>query len=293
MVDRRDVVGTLKYVESDATVYRRFVSTGIEVNTFGFDDHDVPIRDGRPERDRLTLDTVGFTLLDHSSAVNDFYDEDEIRDIYTSEVIEAVKSAVGAQRVASQGWTIRTSDAADVDAARKHGYRQGKGNVQPPGTQVHIDAHANSADRLAKALYDKHFPGGPEYSRFISFSLWRAFSDPPQDWPLALCDATSVRREEGLRNVLIFTEEVPPEELRREPIDGEALLPTAALFKFNPRHRWWYFPDMTRDEALLFKFHDSRNPVTWGVPHAPFHDHAARNAHARKSIEVRCTAYFD
>ncbi len=289
----RDATGTLNYVEADAELYRRFVSTGVEINTFGLDEHAVLIRDGRPERDHLTLATVGFTLLDHRSVVTDFYDEDQIRAVYTPEVIEAVKAATGAPRVASQGWTMRTSDSADVDAAKQHGYRQGKGNVQPPGTQVHIDAHASSADRLARALHDKNFPEGPGYSRFISFSLWRTFSPPPQDWPLALCDATSVRREEGLRNALIFTEQLPSEAQMRAPIAGEEALPTAALFKFNPAHRWWYFPDMTRDEALLFKFHDSADPIAWGVPHAPFHDLAAEGAHPRKSIEVRCTAYFD
>jgi hypothetical protein len=34
----------------------------------------------------------------------------------------------------------------------------------------------------------EQFPERPGYSRVLPRSVWRVFSPPPQDWPLALCD---------------------------------------------------------------------------------------------------------
>jgi hypothetical protein len=57
-----------------------------------------------------------------------------------------------------------------------------------PGASVNTGAYAG------------HFPDGPGYRRALITSLWRVFSPPPQDWPLAICDYTSVGPEEGLDN---------------------------------------------------------------------------------------------
>merc|ERR1712060_704849 len=57
----------------------------------------------------------------------------------------------------------------------------------------------------------------------------------------------------------------------------------------DPAHRWIYFPDMTPDECLLLKVHDSRRDgrTRFGC-HCAFRDpHGDPTAH-RESIEVRC-----
>jgi hypothetical protein len=66
-------------------------------------------------------------------------------------------------------------------------------------------------------------------------------------------------------------------------------------FKFNPNHRWFYFPAMRTDEALLFKCFDSigegdgRARLT---PKTAFDDLApSPDTHARESIEVRALAF--
>ena len=68
--------------------------------------------------------------------------------------------------------------------------------------EAHVDFTPQCAERLAREIYGKSFPDGKGYTRFISSSLWRAFSEPPQDWPLALCDARSVGADEGVPNTL-------------------------------------------------------------------------------------------
>jgi hypothetical protein len=72
----------------------------------------------------------------------------------------------------------------------------------------------------------------------------------------------------------------------------EANLPAAYVFAFNPRHRWWYFPDMTREEVILLKSHDSDHSRAWRVPHTAFRDPGIHVAPQRESIECRSVAFF-
>ena len=59
-----------------------------------------------------------------------------------------------------------------------------------------------------------------------------------------------------------------------------------------PRHRWWFFPDLTADEALLFKLHDSDHSVAWRAPHTAFEAPYAAQANPRESVELRTIAFF-
>src|SRR5262249_45646287 len=152
---------------------------------------------------------------------------------------------------------------------------------------AHVDYLPDVADRIAKATYEKNFPNGPGYKRFIAGSFWRCFSAPPQDWPLALCDGRSVDPTEGVRNTLIVVDKIPDEAGMLAPIPDEDSRPSAAIFRFNPKHRWWYFSDMTRDEVLFFKFHDSDRSKAWRVPHTAFRDVSQKNPNIRQSIELR------
>jgi hypothetical protein len=60
----------------------------------------------------------------------------------------------------------------------------------------------------------------------------------------------------------------------------------------NPAHRWWYFPDMSCDEVLLVKFHDSDRSVAWRTPHTSCRDPRVVDAAPRESIEFRTVAFF-
>jgi hypothetical protein len=148
------------------------------------------------------------------------------------------------------------------------------------------------AVRLAAAMYEKTFAGRAIFSRFIASSLWRPFSQPPQDWPLAVCDGTSVGDDEGVPNVMVRLAELPDPDNIPEHCENEDTLPAASIFHFNPGHRWWYFPDMTRDEVLLVKFHDSDHSKAWRAPHTSFRDPGVHNAPPRQSIEFRTIAYY-
>src|SRR5688572_18235571 len=51
------------------------------------DDHEVTIADARPFRDELTVARNGFVLLQHRSAVQDFFDQRQVEEVLVPEVI--------------------------------------------------------------------------------------------------------------------------------------------------------------------------------------------------------------
>jgi len=64
--------------------------------------------------------------------------------------------------------------------------------------------------------------------------------------------------------------------------------------KYNPGHRWFYFPEMRRDEALVFKVYDSETDGRARfTPHTSFVDPATPpGSSPRQSIEARAMAFF-
>ena len=287
----RMVETEITYLAEGSFINRRFVAPGREVNTGRYEAHRVQIRDARPIQDRFNLDNAGFVLAEDKSTVTDFFDNEQVDAIYPDEAVAQVKRLTGADRVIPLGWMVRTS--GDLARHRRElvGYTH-KGGVQPPAADAHVDFMPDRAEVMGRELYHQHFPGDKPFTRFIASSLWRCFSAPPQDWPLALCEGASVAPDEGTPNSLIIVDQIPDREAMLAEMTEEETAITAAIFRYNPEHRWWYFSNMTRDEVVLLKFHDSDRGRAWRVPHTSFHDPSFPDARPRESIEFRSIAYF-
>lgn len=268
------------YLEPSSRINRRFWANGAEVNTGVYRPHPVKVRDARRAPEPLSLDTNGFVLLRHSSAVEDFRDPAQVNALYPGEMAKVVSALTGADLTAPT-WAILRSAAAVPG-----------GLVQPPAADVHVDFTASSAERYVRGLYERTEPGGPGYSRFAILGQWRAFTPPPQDWPLALCDARSVGPDEGVANTLVMVDALPEGEAAFAEIPGEDRMLAASVFVHNPAHRWWWFPNLTREELIVFKFYDSDHSRSWRTPHTGFHDRSAVGANTRESIEFRVVAYW-
>lgn len=288
----RQTRARISYLAEGPFVTRRFVSAGVEHSTGRYEEHEVAVRDGRAIKNRLTLDFHGFRLIDHVSSIADFRDKDEVEHHYPAEACELIQQMTGATHVAPRGWMVRTSGEIAPAAEKVVGYAH-HGGVQPPAAEVHVDFAPETAHRVAERTYREAFPDGPGFKRFIATSLWRAFSPPPQDCPLALCDGRSLQDDEGVRNTLHVVDALPSEEEMVRPMEGEDQRIAASIFRYRPSHRWWYFSNMTRDEALLFKFFDSDHSVAWRCPHTAFHDTSLPDTHIRESIEFRSVAFFE
>ena len=289
----REAPAIIRYLAEGDFVTRRYVSQGVEINTGEYADYPAVVRDGMPIRDHFTLDTHGFMLGRHASAITDFNDRAQVDALYLKEVETLVAGLCGADKVAAQGWMIRTSADLSQRAQEKvEGYVH-NGGIQPPAGEAHVDYNEITGRRAAERIYRQSFPDGPGYSRYICFSLWRTFSPGPQDWPLAVCDGRTVSDAETASNTLFVVDEFPVGDALVAPVEGEDQMIAATIFRYRDTHRWWYFSNMAADDVLLFKFQDSDHSVTWRCPHTAFHDTSLPDTRTRSSIEVRCIAFFE
>lgn len=229
--------------------------------------HTVAIRDIRPIASSVSLDREGFTLLNYQSAVRDFVDEDEIRDIYYPESEQVLKEATGADRVFIFDHTVRRRIAGSDD--RRDGPRQ-------PVTRVHVDHTAKSGPQRVRDL----LPDAAEdllRGRVQVINLWRPLRGPLLDSPLAVADATTVPLDDLVPSDLIYPDRV-----------GE----TYQVY-YRPEHRWYYYPRMGADEALLLKCFDSETDGRARfVAHSAFVDPTTpQDAPPRESIELRTLVF--
>jgi hypothetical protein len=230
--------------------------------------HRVPIFDARPIADGITLDREGFALVRHPTAVRDFYDEKEVRNLYYPAAEAFLKATLKADRVFIFDHTVRrrVEGAADV---RGEGPRQ-------PATRVHVDQTAVSgANRVREHLPDE----ADELlkGRVQVINLWRPIRGPLRDAPLAMLDGQTVAPGDLVASDLIYPN-------RR----GETY-----SVKYNPAHRWFYVPEMRADEALLLKCYDSAaDGRTRFGPHTAFIDPTTpADAPPRESIELRTLVF--
>ena len=289
----REVRAMMRYVDPGDFVTRRYVSQGEEINTGTYSDHEVVIRDGMPIREHFDLDTHGFMIADCPTRVRDFHDKDEVERLYEREVEAAVVALTGADHCVARGWMLRTSADLTEHVRQKSKNYQHRGGIQPTAGEAHVDLNTPTAQRMAEATYKAHFPDGPGFKRFLISSFWRTFSPPPQDVPLALCDGRTSFGGEEKSNTLFIVDEFPQGDALTAPVEGEEAMIAASIFSWHPGHRWWYFSNMQRNDALLFKFHDSDHSRTWRCPHSAFFDTEAKGANVRESIECRSVAFWE
>ena len=230
--------------------------------------HQVPIFDGRAVAGSFSLDREGFALVRHPTAVRDFYSDKEVRDVYYPAAEAFLRATLRADRVFIFDHTVRRR-VEGADDVRGAGPRQ-------PATRVHVDqTDLSGANRVRE-----HLPAEAEEllkGRVQVINLWRPIRGPVRDTPLALCDAASIAAGDLVASDLIYPNR-----------QGETY-----SVKFNPGHRWFYFPEMTPDEALLLKCYDS---ATDGrarfAPHTAFVDPTTpRDTPPRESIELRTLVF--
>jgi hypothetical protein len=230
--------------------------------------HQVPIYDLRGVVPEPALDREGFELLRHTSAVQNFYDEDEVLKQYYPEAERLIAEATGASRVFIFDHTVRRRvHGADDRAA---------GLPRQPATRVHVDHTAKSGPQRVRDFF------GDEAEALLRgrvqvINLWRPIRGPLRDAPLAVCDARSVAPRDLVPSDLVYKNRV-----------GETYAVT-----FNPAHQWFYVPDMQPNEALLLKCFDS---ATDGrarfAPHTAFEDPTAPpDVLPRESIELRTLVF--
>jgi hypothetical protein len=233
--------------------------------------HEMELVDGRPLASGFALEANGFELVEHRTAVKSFFDTEELKRIYYPEVETLIRARAGAARVVVFDHTLRSGSEEEREARL----------LREPVLSAHNDYTEWSGPQRVREIM------GDEAEkllarRFAIIQVWRAaYSDaaePIRSNPLALADARSIAAED-----LLVAERRYPHRV------GQTY-----RLKYNPRHRWFYFPQMRRDEAIVFKVYDSeKDGRARFTPHTSFDDPATPSgAPPRQSIEARALVFF-
>lgn len=200
-----------------------------------------PLQAGRDEAD--FLEEHGFILLKAQTAVRDWADADHVSETYLPEVEAMIRDRLypGRELIVMQPPRI---------------VRRGAGTDNPQyGAGVHCD-HDRTADEYQHNL--EAFAGSEiagrwrerldrgDVERFVTLDFWRpTMSEPLRHMPLALCDPNSIDPADMISTAL---EGIAP--------NGGATWHIG--LKHNPGQRWYYYPEMTADEVLVFKLFELR-----------------------------------
>jgi hypothetical protein len=230
--------------------------------------HAVPIFDARSIAQNLSLDREGFALVRHPTSVKDFYNDQEIRNVYYPAVEAFLRATLNADRVFIFDHTVRR---------RVEGADDVRGAVpRQPASRIHVDQTVLSG---RNRVYE-HLPEEADElvkGRVQVINLWRPIRGPVLDAPLAMADGRTVDPDDLVASDLIYPNR-----------KGEIY-----TVRYNPAHRWYYVPRMTADEALLLKCYDSATDGrTRFGPHTAFVDPTTpAGAAPRESIEVRTLVF--
>ena len=275
----------------------------------------MPVHDARclEGSERRTLYHNGFEVLAYPSANLDidFLDHAQVVRDYYPQCAEIVHEASGASFVVAFDHNVRS--AAGKQSKRRI---EGGQQVQGPAHVVHGDYTLISAPQRLRDLAEPPSANDTLHTllsdgkslldsaaveralssgRFAIINVWRNMAhEPVATHPLALCDAASVRPED----LVVF-------EIHYSDRIGENY-----FAKHSDDHQWYFYPALTRDEAVLIKQWDSGGemalsngakadsinldtPCTFSF-HSAFEDPTTPpDAPERWSIEVRCMALYD
>jgi len=251
----------------DKLVNETFGPNNIRRRTSGAEEpHRVEIADGRRAGD-LSIDQNGFVLVDHRTQVRDFFDADELKRVYYPEVVALVQRVSGAKRVVVFDHTLRSGDEGEREAKL----------VREPVLSAHNDYTEWSGPNRVREVMGSEAEESLK-RRFAIIQVWRAINRPIVSNPLAMADARSVAPDD-----LLIAERRYPNRV------GQTY-----RLKYSERHRWFYFPEMRREEAIVFKVYDSeKDGRARFTPHTSFVDPSTPpGAPPRQSIEARTLAFF-
>ncbi len=267
----RFVQGRVNYIGAMAE-RPRYHANDTSRDVLNLDARIIRVEDARTRLEAPSLAREGFTLVAHTSVVKDFRNTADVGANHPREIERLVLELSGADTVVVSGPGVLRFSEKSPDSGRLNNSR--------PARFIHIDV----SNPTAAAFAERSRPRDEVRSvhRFAHYNVWRVLSLPPQDVPLAVCAARSVEPHDLVTADAVFDNPGQPEW------SFEGL-----VVRYNPNHRWAFFSNMTREEALVFKTHDSDPRQPSQVPHTAFDDATCPPAvPPRASIEMRAIAYW-
>lgn len=242
------------------------------------------IHDARSASADLGLESSGFQLFDRPTAVGDWFDADEVIQIYYAECKALARELTGAEHTFTYDHLIRepgkqTAGGGIGERGGVTGPEQGGGYVNG----VHMDYTTNSEWTEYLGLHGQREP--KDADRVVALNFWRPICDVVEDNPLAICDARTIRSDDLAETTILG---YGPKSYTWHDI-GISIYYVAP----SPEHTWYFYPRMTRDEVLVMKSYDSDGVIGRTVPHTSFVNPAATpGAPPRRSIELRVLCFI-
>jgi hypothetical protein len=233
----------------------------------GSETHPVVMHNGRLRADRFEFEREGFRFVDYATKVGDFFNDAEVRRVYYPECEALIKRESGAKRVVVFDHTLRTAsdEQRETRKIRDIVRRVHNDYTEWSGPQRVREIMGEEADELLRG-------------RFAIIQVWRPINHPVESFPLAICDAQSVNPANLVVN-----------ERRYQDRVGQTYAIT-----HDAAERWYWFPQMRADEALVFKVYESLKDgrARW-TAHTAFADPTSPpHPRPRESIEIRTLAFF-
>jgi len=265
--------------DTSKTPINRQTNTAKDTNDFRAtrDPTVMKIKNGRLLATDPSLDREGFAFLKQVSKVVNFFDDSELNTIYSLEIEDLIRRASGGREVVVFDHTRRSTAPEQRE----------KYNARDPVPAPHSDYSDTSAEQRMHDVFGKKVSDRLN-RRFAMVNAWRSMTGTIEEWPIAVCDARTVNE-----NLLVDTYRHAPH--RAEPSFEYARSSSTRHAAFDSSHRWYYYPEMKRDEVLLFKNYDTLKDGTARFAlHSAFEDPSTpQNPRPRESIETRAFVFFD
>lgn len=235
---------------------------------------------------KADLESNGFLLDKCPTKIIDFRDDAEIQMYYYDEIKQLLHKAIPeATRVTIFDHTVRMSSMKEKNTLGK------KGAAASAVARVHCDYTTESAPKRVMQLSDQasYTSGKPLFKkdtvpqlmkkRFMLLNIWRSIDPeyPITQNPLAVCDAMTVDNKDRFLYELVYDDRIG----------------LNYSLEHNLEQKWYYYPNMTQDECLVFKVFDSKEDGSRFTFHTAFDEpQEIENPTERMSIECRSIVFF-
>ncbi len=241
---------------------------GVVERTGDFEERLTLLTDGRDVAEQFTLDRNGFSFHRFKTKIEDFLNDTQVREVYYREVQSFIRSITGAKKVHVFDHTIRIEEEN----------KRNSQSVRAPVEVAHNDYTEKSGPQRVRDLFEKEEAEDWLQQRYAVINVWRSINEPVITKPLALSDASTMPSGDFIATDLVYADRL-----------GEIF-----QLRYSAEQRWYYFSNMTRDEALLIKCFDSAiDGRARFTAHTAFtNPNAQENSPPRESIEVRTLVAF-
>lgn len=229
------------------------------------------VYDARKIRDDLSLDRQGFIMVKHSTKFADERNLLALQAGYPDELVEVVRG------LSKASWVLPKRVDIVLRASAPATDRAGT------ASSAHADYTRRSLLEQAQLVLEANGQGGRAFRRVGVYQTWRALTPPPQDRPLAICDARTVGdADRAVMKSVIGREDDPTKVFE------------TTLARYSPNHRWFYFSNMILDEVIVFRGADSDPEHNLNVFHVGFLDESdGLGKVPRESIESRFFCFYE